>query len=369
MASRKGDRHADALKSFEAAHALMGLPTTGIEVAREREALGLLNEALEMARSVIAMTTSNSVEKQALADASALAARVEPKIATLEIAARGPPAGTPLDVQIDGRDIQGRTAAAPFHVNPGAHTLTIGAAGYRSVVRSVTVAESGSIRVEIDLQALPPKEPGPAPPAPPAPNPAVGRGWTSGVRVHIESNDPGVVLYRVQYRDGSGVTLPGTWNGSSWTPGSNTPGGRLVTELACRSPCDAYLDDSIGEAYYLGLDDSALSHPFALDSDGDLWLRADVTRRPRPGRMIGGLVLTSFGALLMAVGTGLVVLNSASPGGPDGATWAGAGILAGGAASLGFGVSLFVSGRGQYSVDVPKQTVGSPPMLRIHGVF
>ena len=44
--------YAEALKLYQAAHDLMGVPTTGLEVAKARAALGQLVEARDMALSV-----------------------------------------------------------------------------------------------------------------------------------------------------------------------------------------------------------------------------------------------------------------------------------------------------------------------------
>lgn len=370
MASRKEGRHSEALTAFEAAHALMGLPTTGIEVAREREALGLFMEALAISRAVLAMPAKTADEKRAQADAAALVTRVQPKIGSIEISMEGAPPGTPLRLRIDGASPDDPQALS-IPANPGKHTLIIGAEGYKPVVRSVEVAEGAAARVTVELRALPPKtvEAPPVPPPPPDPNERWAWGPNArpspGVFVHIDSNDPEIGLYRTYYQEGGGATMPGRWNGNQYTPGMTMP-GRMMRELVCSAPCDKLTDGSYGDGFYLGTRWTQLGASFSMGNMGQATFRVHVTNRPSFFERGVGLTLLTLGATSLSLGGLLTIFTSAAFGA---VTWEGVGMMLGGAAGVGLGVGLYVDGLGKYRIQLPGQASGSPYGLQLQGVF
>ena len=87
---------AGALNAYSAAHAIMNVPSTGIEVAKAQTAMGLLLEARDMALQV---TRMEQLPKEPLAfgearkEASDLAAQLDPRIPSLEIKPTGLGAG------------------------------------------------------------------------------------------------------------------------------------------------------------------------------------------------------------------------------------------------------------------------------------
>jgi len=439
--ARKNGKHAEALAAFETAHGIMGLPVTGIDVAKEREALGLLIEARDMALSVTRMDAATAADKQAQADALALYQRVGPRIGSITLAVSGPPAGAELRVAIDKERIASGLSSGPRRVNPGQHTLTVGADGYVSVTRTVQVAESATLRVDVELS------PAAVEGSKTIPQAALdlvakkvvltlkddtvvigvlvsmddrqividlgggkrthverglarsAREWRSGddvgiggmgaapakpsadgVRIHIDSNDPAVSLYRVSegpsvavaqvayssyptspmthpYSSPSGLGPPGP---KPIRPSTGWPLGTIVpvpvSVRVCDSPCDRIVDTAFGDELFLGIDGYKLGKSFKLYGGSyDLTLRARVERRPSRGLGVTGKLLSVLGASALVAGGALFVMDATLD--TEDLVPAGAATLGGGAAALGLGIGLFVRSRPIYEVDVPGDTV------------
>ena len=173
----EGDKKRDAgdwkgaLKNYEAADAIMHVPTTGLEVARAHVALGQLLEAREALGRVLRTpakpgepTPFTAARKAADTMNAELASRI-PSI--LVAIANGDPR-LPPQVSIDGEAIPTAALSAPRKVNPGAHTVLVKAGTFEKKI-DVTVAERESKTVDVDLNDQPPpppKEPKPEEPAP-----------------------------------------------------------------------------------------------------------------------------------------------------------------------------------------------------------
>jgi hypothetical protein len=54
------------------------------------------------------------------------------------------------DVSVDGKALARDQWALPFPVDPGPHTISVHAAGYKTRTQSVTIAATGTVRVSID---------------------------------------------------------------------------------------------------------------------------------------------------------------------------------------------------------------------------
>lgn len=134
---------AGALTRYQAAHQIMGVPTTGIEVARTREKLGLLVEAravaLEVAHSPAA-PKEPSVFGDARAQAAELAQQLEGRIPSVVITVQ-PPGVSPLTAKLDATHLPEATLGLPIKVNPGEHTLEVTADGYLTESVTFSVAE------------------------------------------------------------------------------------------------------------------------------------------------------------------------------------------------------------------------------------
>src|SRR5262249_13056293 len=91
----KGDLSA-ALAAYESAHAIMRVPTTGIEVAKMLDKLGKPGAALVAARDVLAIPVASGEPKpftEAREKARKLAAALESRVPTLTVNVTGAPAG------------------------------------------------------------------------------------------------------------------------------------------------------------------------------------------------------------------------------------------------------------------------------------
>jgi hypothetical protein len=164
----KGD-HKGALERFEAADALMHVPTTGLEAARERIALGMLIEARELLATVARYPTRAGEPApfgEARMQAQKLDDELGTKIPSLRIVLRGvegPPSSA--TVTVDGADVPAATLIAPRRVNPGTHTVVARANG-RERREQVTVRERETREILLDLTIATSPATAPVTPAP-----------------------------------------------------------------------------------------------------------------------------------------------------------------------------------------------------------
>jgi hypothetical protein len=181
----EGDRrfeqkdYAGALSSYQAAHAIMGVPTTGYEVAKAQVALGLLVDGRDTALAVVRIPVKPgepAVFAKARADAATLAEALVDRIPSILVHVSGLAPGIDAGVKIDDAELSAAARAAPRKVNPGVHTVTVHAPGYAEDRRQVDVAERADVVVDVALRA---EEPAPspalAPAAPPAEAPPASR--------------------------------------------------------------------------------------------------------------------------------------------------------------------------------------------------
>ena len=166
-----------AYKAFKAAHEIMGVPTTGLDLAKAEEKLGLLVEARTTALDVTRMAPKPrepDAYTRARPAAAELAEKLAVRIPTLVIAVNGPAAGTALDIKLDSLAIPVSTLGLPRKVNPGTHTVTATASGYATEERKVTLGEGETLPLEITLAPVAKRplssERRPAAPATPTPS-------------------------------------------------------------------------------------------------------------------------------------------------------------------------------------------------------
>jgi hypothetical protein len=131
-----------ALKRYQAAHQIMGVPTTGIEVARTQEKLGLLVEAraiaLEVAHSPAA-PKEPPVFGEARTQAAELAQQLEGRVPSVVVVVQ--PQVSPLTAKLDAIRLPEATLGLPVKVNPGEHTVEVTADGYLTESVTFAVAE------------------------------------------------------------------------------------------------------------------------------------------------------------------------------------------------------------------------------------
>jgi hypothetical protein len=160
-----------AEKAFRAAHAIMNVPTTGLDLARALVAQGQLVEGRDTALTVSRMPPGRDepwVFTKARESAKALAESLSSRIPSLVIRIEGPDPGSPVEVRVDGVPIVASALGLPRKVDPGQRKVIARAPGFHPEERVVTVAEGAAVPLEISLRPLPAApEPASAPTAPP----------------------------------------------------------------------------------------------------------------------------------------------------------------------------------------------------------
>ena len=157
-----GDEQADqgdierALVSYKAAHELMRVPTTGIEVARAYAKLGKLVEARDVALEVLRMPIGSKDPRpfaQARDDADQLARSLQPKIPTLRFELSPKPESAIL--KVDGEPVPLVALQLSYALNPGEHTIEVQAAGFQAVTRRFALDPGESKSIQWILEPIP----------------------------------------------------------------------------------------------------------------------------------------------------------------------------------------------------------------------
>ena len=168
-----------ALASYQAAHAIMHVPTTGLDLARTLASLGSLVEARAVAIEVINMPVARNeppVFGEARQRASELAGQLESRVPSVLV--KVTPAEGPHTVSIDGTRLPNAARAVAFRTNPGPHTVLVELAGVPPQQQTVTLDEGQAAVVAFELPSAvvaeyqPPPAPN-GPDAPPVPGDAV----------------------------------------------------------------------------------------------------------------------------------------------------------------------------------------------------
>jgi hypothetical protein len=134
-----------ALRSYRAAHTIMNVPTTGIDVARMEAKLGRLVEARKVALEVVRMPTKPQEPKpfvEARSDAQLLADALETRIPRLMVELKGAAASAQVEVRIDGHTVPSEEVNSPIPVDPGKHEVSVSVSGAAPEIETVTLAET-----------------------------------------------------------------------------------------------------------------------------------------------------------------------------------------------------------------------------------
>ena len=165
-ARAKGD-HEAALAAFKAAHAIMNVPTTGLELGISLMDVGQLLEAREVfLASAKHPETPGEPPKfaSARAEAKQLADGLVVRIPAVHVVFAGVPAGQTAKLTIDDRDVPVVGPSVMRKVNPGSHTL-VAHVGDKERKETIDIKEGESRDVTIDFADKP--APIVAPPPPP----------------------------------------------------------------------------------------------------------------------------------------------------------------------------------------------------------
>lgn len=142
----------NALGKYQAAHAIMHVPTTGIDLARTYDKLGHLVEARAVAIEVLNMApTPNepAVFTEAREAAGALAESLKDRVPTITVHVT--PASSTHTVSIDGARLPKEARAIAFRTNPGTHTVSVELPGSPAQEQSVTLVEGQAATVPFTL--------------------------------------------------------------------------------------------------------------------------------------------------------------------------------------------------------------------------
>lgn len=159
---KKNGQNKEALADFEKAHAIMHVPTTGLDLGKTQESMGLLVEAratfLESARFP-PQSNEPVAFKRAREEAKSRADAITPRLATLTV---NVPSGA--KVKLDESDMSAASIGVPLKVNPGKHQIV---ASTSSDEKRTSVelgeGESKAIELEVTGAVAPPPTPKPPP--------------------------------------------------------------------------------------------------------------------------------------------------------------------------------------------------------------
>ena len=181
---------AGALTSYETAHAIMHVPSTGIEVAKTLDKLGKLLPALAAAREVAAMPAVAGEPKpftESREAARALVASLETRIPTLAITVKIAATNVRPEITLDRRPLTPAELSGPLTLEPGRYRVAASADGHTPTSLEVVLKERDRGQVALVLAPVveAPPPPRTLPPPPPAKlSPFVPAGFTvAGVGV------------------------------------------------------------------------------------------------------------------------------------------------------------------------------------------
>ncbi|WP_437707276.1 hypothetical protein WMF45_26440 [Sorangium sp. So ce448] len=235
-----------ALVDFNAAHAIMQVPTTGLDLARAQVALGLLVEGRATAHEVTLLPVRPREPEafaEARAEAADLSTALEARIPSLRLRIQGAPEEL-IVARVDGEPIPRVALGQPRKLNPGSHEVTVEAGGFVTERREITLKDAEVAPVEVEVVLVPvqasevPVTKGPlAPQTPAAPReervPVPTWAWVAGgaglaglaasvafavdhaaARAKIDRECPGSVCDRREYDVERMQALRSRWNWS-----------------------------------------------------------------------------------------------------------------------------------------------------------
>ncbi len=144
-----------AMERYRGAHAIMHVPTSGLDLARVQAQLGLLVEARATAMEVVNLppqAAEPAVFQEARSGALSLVQRLlQPRVPSLQL--RVTPAGTDYRVSVDGLKVPREARSLPFRTNPGPHSVRVEARGFEPAQRDIVLAEGRALQLPSSLLA------------------------------------------------------------------------------------------------------------------------------------------------------------------------------------------------------------------------
>lgn len=145
-----------ALSAYEEAHALVGLPMTGLAVARVQVSRGHLVEALALAQTVKQMPKwahETPAYDKARSSAASLEQQLLKRIPAIQVQVEGA-GGDPYAIAIDGQPVDAKEAAQPKKVNPGKHVVRVSGADFETAEQEIESSEGEVLTIPIVLKRL-----------------------------------------------------------------------------------------------------------------------------------------------------------------------------------------------------------------------
>jgi hypothetical protein len=179
-------RYKDAVDLFIKAESLVHAPPHLLFMARSHAKLGQFVRAREAYMKIVKEQLPPNAP-QAFRDAQTTAEeerkQVEPHIGRLTIKVEGADAAKDLSVAVDGQPVSAVLLGVPQPIDPGTHTITASATGFKAQPASVTLKDAGQASVILKLEPD-----GSAPP--PVAAPAGAAPATTGGVVSTLPNEP-----------------------------------------------------------------------------------------------------------------------------------------------------------------------------------
>jgi hypothetical protein len=269
MAFNEG-RFKEAVDLFAKAESLVHAPPHLLFIARAHAKLGQFVKAREAYMKVIKEQLPANAP-QAFRDAQVTAdeerKQVEPHIGRLVIKVEGAEGAKDLSVAIDGQPVSTVLLGVPQPMDPGDHTVTATATGFKAAPASVQLKDAGSgavtIKMEVD-SSVPPVGAAPAADAPAAAAVTVGTSEPSPADSGTSGGSNGL---RIGSYVGFGVGAVGLALGTVFVLKSSSnrkdaDKAATALEAQCGSQCDAEspeaknvadLDDQARSAKTLGI--------------------------------------------------------------------------------------------------------------------
>jgi hypothetical protein len=183
----EGDRRleakdvAGALEKYKLADSIMGVPSTGIDVAKTDLALGRLFDAWEAAVKITRYPRKPGEPEaftRARREAEGMVEKLAPRIPSLRVSVEGPPKGAALQATLDGDPVPAESLTEPRKVNPGRHVVVVSSPGYSPATATTTLGEGQSSALVLNLTVAPPERVTPV--EPPGRSPLVYIGFGAG---------------------------------------------------------------------------------------------------------------------------------------------------------------------------------------------
>jgi hypothetical protein len=145
-----------ALTRYQAAHAIVHVPTTGLDLARLQSQLGLLVEARSTLTEVVHTPVAANEPKvfaECRSQALTLLNELETRVPAIKTDVLPPAAAYTLSV--DGVTLPTEIRGLPYRVNPGPHSVRVDAPGFQPEYRQLTLADGETRSVSVTLAPQP----------------------------------------------------------------------------------------------------------------------------------------------------------------------------------------------------------------------